>query len=179
MSHQGFLLDLNYCISCKACEVACKTWNGIPTDRNVRLRRVIDEIHAEGPHPMSYSVSLACNHCEEPACAKACPNGAITVRADGLVVHDRTKCQGCRYCEAVCPYGAPQYDAVDRKMTKCSGCPDRVDAGLAPACVAACPTEALQFGDLVALDVAGTRQISRFPNPNRTHPAVRFIPREG
>jgi DMSO reductase iron-sulfur subunit len=177
MTRYGFLVDLNYCISCKACEVACKTWNAIPTGRGVRLRRVVDEISGVYPRFDTYAVSLACNHCESPACMKACPNGALTQRADGLVMHDRAKCVGCRNCEAVCPYGAPQYDAVEKKMWKCSGCFDRVDAGQIPACVDACPAEALGFGPLDELDRAGVRQIANFANPARTGPAVRFVPR--
>ena len=179
MTRFGFLVDLNYCISCKACEVACKTWNAVPTGRDVRLRRVIDEVIGVSPNVQdTYSVSLACNHCEEPACVKACPNGAFSIRTDGLVVHDRSKCLGCRYCEAVCPYGAPQFDAVEKKMWKCSGCFDRVDQGLQPACASACPTEALKFGLLDELEALGVREIARFANPNRTSPAVRFVTRE-
>ncbi|HEX9149195.1 MAG TPA: 4Fe-4S dicluster domain-containing protein [Thermoanaerobaculia bacterium] len=178
MTRNGFLVDLNYCISCKACEVACKTWNAVPTDRGIRWRRVVDELLGVVPRTTAYSVSLACNHCENPACVRACPNGALTMRADGLVVHDKTKCVGCRYCESVCPYGAPQYDAVEKVMTKCTGCFDRVDQGLLPACVDACPAEALKFGPLAEIDREGIREIPRFPNPNRTRPAVRFVPKE-
>lgn len=178
MTRNGFLVDLNYCISCKACEVSCKTWNDVPTGRDVRLRRVVDEVVGVSPNVQdTYSVSLACNHCEDAACVKACPQGALSRRADGLVVHDRSKCVGCRWCEAVCPYGAPQFDAVETIMWKCSGCPDRVDAGLLPACADACPTEALSFGPLDEFDRIGVREIARFANPNKTHPAVRFIPR--
>lgn len=174
----GFLVDLNYCISCKACEVACKTWNEVPTGRGLRLRRVVDEIFEVG-RPVCYSVSLACNHCADPACLKACPQEAITQRADGLVVHDRAKCVGCGDCGAVCPYGAPQLDRVEKKTWKCSGCFDRIDAGALPACADACPTEALQFAPLVEIEMkGGVREIVRFPNPNRTNPSVRFIPKE-
>ena len=179
MTRLGFLVDLNYCISCKACEIACKTWNDVPTDRGIRRRRVVDEIlGGAGRAVTNYSVSLACNHCERPACVEACPAGAMSVRPDGLVVHDKAKCIGCRFCESVCPYGAPQYDPVEKVISKCSGCSDRVDLGLQPACVDTCPTEALRFGPLAELEALGIREIPRFSNPNRTWPAVRFVTKE-
>ena len=178
MPRYGFLVDLNYCISCKACEVACKTWNDVPTDRGIHRRRVVDEVFGSGQAVTTYSVSLACNHCERPACVAACPNGAFSVRPDGLVAHDKSKCAGCRFCESVCPYGAPQYDAVEKVISKCSGCFDRVDQGLQPACADTCPTGALRFGPLSELEHEGVREIPRFSNPNRTWPAVRFVPRE-
>ena len=119
MSTYGFLVDLGLCISCSACEAACKTWNNVPTGRNVRWRRVIDQVLGVWPKVSAYGVSMACNHCEDAPCVKACPSGALSVRAkDGIVLLDATKCIGCRYCESVCPYGAPQYDVTEKKMSR-------------------------------------------------------------
>lgn len=180
MSTYGFLVDLGLCISCSACEAACKTWNNVPTGRNVRWRRVIDQVLGVWPKVTTYGVSMACNHCADASCVKACPSGALTVRAqDGIVVLDSTKCIGCRYCESVCPYGAPQYDATEKKMSKCTMCVDRIDAGKGPACVDTCPTGALQFGKLVDIDHLGAKQIPNFAEPSYTNPSIRFVPKEG
>ena len=99
--------------------------------------------------------------------------------ADGIVLLDAAKCIGCRYCESVCPYGAPQYDETEKKMSKCTMCVDRIDAGKQPACVDTCPTGALQFGNLVDLDRKGVRQIPNFADPSYSSPSIRFVPKEG
>lgn len=180
MSTYGFLVDLGLCISCSACEAACKTWNNVPTGRNVRWRRVIDQVLGVWPKVTTYGVSMACNHCADAPCVKACPSGALSIRAkDGIVLLDKTKCIGCRYCESVCPYGAPQYDATEKKMSKCTMCVDRIDAGKEPACVDTCPTGALQFGKLVDIDREGVKQIPNFAEPSYSNPSIRFVPKEG
>ena len=180
MSTYGFLVDLGLCISCKACEAACKTWNNVPTGRNVRWRRVIDQVNGVWPNVETYAVSMSCNHCADASCVKACPSGALAVRAkDGIVTFDKAKCIGCRYCESVCPYGAPQYDATEKKMSKCTMCVDRIDAGKVPACADTCPTGALQFGKLADLDRKGVKQIPNFAEPSYTNPSIRFVPKEG
>ena len=76
----------------------------------------------------AYYLSIACNHCEDPACTKVCPSGAMHKREDGFVVVDEDVCIGCRYCHMACPYGAPQYNAKGH-MTKCDGCHSRVADG--------------------------------------------------
>ncbi len=179
MAKYMFLVDLNYCISCHACEVACKTWNNVPTDRGIRWRQVVNEVFGEGADVLQYAVSLACNHCNEAPCVKACPTGAMYRRAqDGIVLVDQQKCIGCRYCAAVCPYGAPQFDPVAKKTSKCTMCVDRLSEGKLPACVDTCPTQALQFGEASEIARRGVRQITRFPNPLYSDPSIRFIPKE-
>jgi len=180
MAKYMFLVDLNYCISCRACEVACKTWNDVPVGRGVRWRQVVDEVLGEGDGIVKYSVSLACNHCNDAPCVKACPAGAMYRRTqDGIVLVDTSKCIGCRYCVAACPYGAPQYDPVTKKTSKCTMCVDRLSSGRLPACVETCPTGALQFGEAREIAPKGVRQILRFPDPWYADPSIRFIPKEG
>jgi anaerobic selenocysteine-containing dehydrogenase/Fe-S-cluster-containing dehydrogenase component len=138
----GFLLDLGRCVGCGACVLACRLENGWSTDNP--WRRIVPlnlSRRAAGP---TYFLSVACHHCERPACVAACPSGAYEKRADGAVVHHESRCIGCRYCEMACPFGAPRFDAARGVMTKCHLCHHRLDAGEAPACVAACPTEALR-----------------------------------
>jgi len=85
-------------------------------------------------------------HCSEAPCAKACPANAIEVHPSGAVVIRDDKCIGCQYCIEACPYNVPRYDPKRNKVYKCTMCVDRIQNGLAPACVEACPTDALVFG---------------------------------
>jgi len=143
MNGAGFVLDLGRCVGCGACVLACRLTNRWPA--GAHWRRILPlnlDRHPGGP---TYHLSLACHHCERPACLSACPAGAYRKRADGLVWLDGDLCMGCRYCEMACPFGAPSFDAAAGVMTKCHLCRDRIDSGGLPACVAACPTEALLF----------------------------------
>jgi Fe-S-cluster-containing dehydrogenase component len=164
MSGAGFLVDLHRCVGCGACVLACRLENGWSTDS--AWRRVLPLNLRRHPGGPTYFLSVACHHCEDPACLEACPSRAYEKRPDGIVVHHEDRCLGCRYCEMACPFGAPQYNAARGVVGKCHLCHHRLDGappeGAAPvtggqppaagsqtsagrpACVAACPTEALQ-----------------------------------
>jgi anaerobic dimethyl sulfoxide reductase subunit B len=153
----AFTFDASSCTGCKACQIACKDKNNLPT--GVLWRRVYEvtggtwkNVGANGIRPgvwttdvFAYNLSIACNHCVHPKCAGVCPVDAYVVRDDGIVHIDETKCMGCGYCSWACPYAAPQYNPDLRHMTKCNFCFDNIDAGLPPACVAACPMRVLNF----------------------------------
>lgn len=158
MKQLGFYVDVAKCTGCKTCAVACKDRNDLEVGRN--FRRVAEYAGGEWKQVkgawtqdvFAYYVSIGCNHCAEPACAKVCPTGAHAKRAaDGLVLIDDAKCIGCRLCEKSCPYGAPQYDAKRNKMTKCNACVDLLAKGRNPACVDACPQRAIEFGEIADL----------------------------
>ena len=180
----GFFFDASACTGCKACQAACKDRNDLPV--GVRWRRVYEvtgggwERRGEAwvPSVVCYNISMACNHCEKPACALACPVRAITRRADGLVLVDTAACVGCRYCEWACPYGAIRFDARTGTVSKCDLCREAVEAGDRPACVAACPQRALDFGDLGELERehGGERRIFPLPDPAATEPAFLVKP---
>jgi anaerobic selenocysteine-containing dehydrogenase/Fe-S-cluster-containing dehydrogenase component len=138
----GFVLDLGRCVGCDACVLACRLENGWTSENP--WRRVVPVNGARRPAGPTYYLSVACHHCDRPACLTACPSRAYEKRADGVVVHRESRCVGCRYCEMACPFGAPRFDSARGVMTKCHMCRHRLDAGEAPACVAACPTGALQ-----------------------------------
>jgi anaerobic dimethyl sulfoxide reductase subunit B (iron-sulfur subunit) len=144
MSKQyGFYYDAGRCIQCRTCEVACKSTHN--TEPGVKWRRVVETWGGEYPSVTRAFFSLACMHCEKPACAAVCPTGAIIKRAeDGIVVVDRAKCNGCQDCLSACPYGVPQFGG-DGTMQKCDYC---VETGREPACAVSCPAEALNFGTL-------------------------------
>jgi anaerobic dimethyl sulfoxide reductase subunit B (iron-sulfur subunit) len=154
----GFHADASACINCKACQIACQDKHDLPA--GVKPRRVLqygggEWSVADGvPIPgnvFTYSVSISCMHCSSPACVPACEAGAITKRADGVVVIDPEKCTGCRSCEGACPYGALQVHPETGVMTKCDLCQDLLAQGLNPACVDACQMRALHVGPLEKL----------------------------
>ncbi len=144
MPQMGWIFDRSRCVGCRACTVACKMENNTPTE--VNWRWVYDLEGGAYPEPTLEFYSTACYHCEQPACLDSCPTDAITKdSATGLVLIDDSDCVGCRRCVAVCPYGAPQLNAMTKKVDKCNGCAQRVTEGLDPACVATCVGGALQW----------------------------------
>jgi anaerobic dimethyl sulfoxide reductase subunit B len=131
----------------------------------------------------AYNLSISCNHCEQPVCVEACPTTALYKRPDGLVLIDPQRCIGCKYCTWACPYGAPQYDPDYRVMTKCTGCDDYLEAGLPPACVAACPLRVLDFGDTQAMqarysvnDTGLVQSVAPLPEKGLTLPGLLIRP---
>jgi Fe-S-cluster-containing dehydrogenase component len=171
MNSVGFVVDLNRCVGCGACVLACRLENGWGPE--TPWRRVLPlnlRRHGGGP---TYFLSLACHHCEEPACLKACPSAAYEQRADGIVVHHETRCLGCRYCEMACPFGAPRFDPARGIVTKCHFCRQRVEQGALPACVAACPTEALRTLNEEAA-AGGRTVVPGFVDPAGCRPSIRF-----
>jgi anaerobic dimethyl sulfoxide reductase subunit B (iron-sulfur subunit) len=180
MTQSAFYFDSSACSGCKACQAACKDKHNLPV--GILWRRVY-EVAGGGwtrrgeawlSTVFAYNISLACNHCERPICVEVCPAAAITQRADGIVLIDERKCLGCQVCSWACPYGAPQYDEKKGRMTKCTFCVDNLDAGLPPACVAACPLRALDFGDRAELEAryGTTRVVYPLPEADLTGPSL-------
>ena len=148
MSEQyGFSFVKEKCLQCFGCEVACKSWRD--AESGVRWRRVYNIWLGRYPEVKNASASIACMHCVDPVCVKACPVDAIKKRGeDGIVVVDRSKCTGCKTCLKECPFGAPQFGA-DGRMQKCDMCINEVDLSKeSPPCIETCPTKALQFGKM-------------------------------
>ncbi len=147
----GWKVDTNACLSCRACEMACKVEFDLKAGQG-RRRRVIEKTITEtavnstdgGDVIRTFFLSLACNQCENPACIAACPkseavgvgtaaDSALWKDTDGSVhgvtgvVHVNSgECIGCRRCEWACPYGAPQYNAESGKIHKCEMCWQRI-----------------------------------------------------
>ena len=174
MSSYGWLLDPKRCIECRACESARKQWNNVETGVNVRYRQVRLREFGVFPQARVQALSIACNHCENAYCVKVCPVKAIYRREDGIVAVDANRCVGCHLCGQYCPYSAPQYHAVTRKMQKCTMCFDRIDQGFAPACASACPTGALQWGKWDDVAAKGAASIEGF-SPYQVAPRIRFV----
>jgi len=176
-SHLGrqraFHFDQRWCIACRACQIACKDLHNLPV--GVNWRRVVTLEVGVFPRPLVFHLSLSCNHCARPACAEACPVGAITKRAeDGVVILDRSLCTGCRTCEDACPYGALQYDPSTRLVSKCDMCVDLLACGEEPACVAACTMRTVRVGWLDEMDVGDEPSGVGLPDPSLTRPSLRI-----
>lgn len=177
MSQYGFVIDINNCYGCKTCSVACKSEN--QTAPGVTWRKV-REIRSDSPNRIDF-ISMACNHCEEPACMDVCPVNAYSKRDDGIVLHNYEACLGCRSCVMACPYSAPQYDPVAKKVSKCNMCVDRVDQGLIPRCVESCPADVIKWGKIDELraeygdDIDVVERIYNIPSRKTTKPNVVII----
>jgi DMSO reductase iron-sulfur subunit len=176
----GFLLDLNRCVGCGACVLACRIENRLPVE--VSWRRILTLNGHRAAGGPTYHFSLACHHCDDPPCAKGCPSGALEKRPDGIVYLHEDRCLGCRYCEMACPFGAPSYHSQKQVMTKCHLCAPRLDEGLPPACTQACPTGALRFAPDVSEAPDGFHEaegVPGFSNPGGFGPNLLLSPPRG
>lgn len=174
MARKGFYFNQNVCVGCRTCQVSCKDKNDLPIGTNFRLVSTFET--GEFPKATSYHLSMACNHCEHPACAQACPTGAMCIdEADGTVQHDDDRCIGCKSCVMACPYDAPKFRSDLGIVTKCNACKELRDAGEQNACVASCPLRALEFGDVDELKRKhpnAVDTIAALPNPSITTPSL-------
>jgi Fe-S-cluster-containing dehydrogenase component/DMSO reductase anchor subunit len=140
----AFQVDLDACTGCKACVTACHNLNGLDEGETWRS---VGLLHGGSTaRPMQQTVTTACHHCLEPACMSGCPVGAYEKDpVTGIVKHLDDQCIGCQYCTFTCPYGVPQYNPERGIVRKCDMCSGRLAAGEAPACVQACPSEAISI----------------------------------
>ena len=144
----GFETLSDTCYGCKTCMVACANEKQLLPGVFLRRVRMFDG----GEEPKHAFVSMACNHCDEPACMKICPVGAYSKNEDGLVIQDHVLCIGCQSCINECPFHTPSFDAEEGKTYKCDGCASRQAMGLEPVCVAMCPGSNLVAGDFDSLE---------------------------
>lgn len=141
----GIVIDASKCIDCKACMIACKVENQIPTGYWRNWIRPLWP--ADGIERCEFQPGQ-CMQCDNPSCVAACPVAATFKQADGVVVIDPVTCIGCGNCLTACPYGARYRDPNRGIADKCDFCRHRLRQGLEPACVVTCPTKAREFGDL-------------------------------
>ena len=137
MTQLTMIIDLQRCIGCYSCNIACKQENGVAPGVN---RNEIFTVGPFGEYPdvKAYFLPRPCMHCENAACVNACPTGAAQQRGDGIVITDPDKCILCQYCVWACPYGAHAYNEQAKRIEVCNLCIQRVDNGEKPACVHHC-----------------------------------------
>ena len=155
------LIDVSKCTGCRGCQLACKQWNQQPAKQTVNygtyqnppdlqsntwmLIRFQELANKEGVKWLFRKDG--CMHCTDAACVKVCPSGALHYTEYGTVGIHHERCIGCKECVTACPFDIPRYDRAADKIYKCDLCLTRIQAALEPACVKACPTGALKFGD--------------------------------
>lgn len=178
----GFYVDLQRCIGCRTCQVACKDRRDLQS-AGPRPRRVDSFECGTYPDVSLFHLALSCNHCDEPACVAGCPTAALHKADDGTVQYDADRCVVCRNCMTVCPYGAPQHDEDANLIAKCDACKALHDAGRNPVCVDACPMRAIEFGELDELRAAHgddlTSELPVLPSADVTHPNLLLRPSAG
>jgi anaerobic dimethyl sulfoxide reductase subunit B (iron-sulfur subunit) len=184
MSQYAFLVNSDACSGCKTCQVACSDRHDLPA--GLHWRRVYEVtsggwLKKDGAWQSTvaaYHLSVACHHCAVPVCATSCPSDAIWKRDDGIVLIDASRCTKCRKCETDCPYSAVRWNGDNEPLSKCDACVDDVDAGRRPACVAACPNRALEFGDFDDLKKrhGAVSRVYPLPDPSLTRPALVIVP---
>lgn len=142
----GWFVDTRRCFGCHGCEVACKAENDVPLGNYIRQTFFKDV--GEYPKVARMFLPMACQHCEDAPCIKACPCGALGKSTGGSVVIDYEKCCGHATCVDVCPYGAIYIDPVANQAVKCHNCYHRLEHEMEPACATTCPSDAIYFGDM-------------------------------
>lgn len=164
----GMLVDVERCIGCNACTIACKAENKLP--EGIFATTIQTNWEGKFPGVVNLYNKVACMHCENPLCVEVCPTGALYKTPEGIVAHDLDKCVGCQYCVTSCPFHIPQYSRPDDKSFKCTMCIHRVSQGMEPACVATCPTKALQFGKRDKMMAIAQQRLAelkeKYPNAN-------------
>jgi formate dehydrogenase iron-sulfur subunit len=167
---KAILNDVTRCTGCERCVQACASSNdlpkALPAERAREDRLSGRRLAALVRVPNGAYARKSCLHCLEPACAEACLVGAIKKTPQGPVVYDADKCIGCRYCMLACPFSIPRYewDKTLPFITKCSMCAERLAEGEVPACVEACPNEAIICGERDELLAEAHRRIEAKPD---------------
>ncbi|MDO8692254.1 MAG: 4Fe-4S dicluster domain-containing protein [Dehalococcoidia bacterium] len=197
----GMVIDLQRCIGCYGCQVACKAENATPP--GILWGRLKKGESGKFPNVRRINLPLLCMHCKDPECLKVCPSGATQQREDGIVFVDADVCVGCRACMVACPYTARYYHDAEKYyfgdqgptpfeevgykqhpvgvVSKCDFCRHRVDEGLEPACVANCMAKGRFFGDLddpyseVSRLISEKRGSQLYPELG-TDPSVYYLP---
>ncbi|WP_449314670.1 4Fe-4S dicluster domain-containing protein [Rubneribacter sp.] len=204
--HYGMVIDLDRCIGCQTCAMACRLannlpngtwWNRVLTDGGAHMDTPRLE---DGGYVMEY-IPVACQHCDNPACAKVCPVGATYKDPEtGVVRQDYDKCIGCRMCVAACPYTGvrsfnweePKYAAAlpvgdadvpahqKHVVEKCTFCYQRITRGEDPACMVLCPGRARHWGDLddpesEVSQLIRKREVKQLLPEKGTEPSVYYL----
>ena len=179
----GFFTDSTLCIGCKACEVACKQWNMLPSDGMDWSGKSYDNTLHLGATTWRHVTfteqavdggirwlfnSDVCKHCTAAPCQEACPTGALIYNEFGNVYVQQDVCNGCGYCVSACPFGVLGRSEADGAVHKCTLCYDRQRDGMEPACAKACPTDSIQFGPIARLHESARQRVAHLHAQGQT-----------
>ena len=159
----AFAIDLDRCIGCEACVVACRLGNEVePGDSRTAVSEIV---RTQGRTLWGSFVHQRCFHCGTAACVEVCPTGALS-KQNGLTAVDPGKCSGCGYCTDACPFEVPHIH--DGRVSKCTACLESVTGTREPWCAATCPSQAITFGErerlLAEAGARVDRLRARYPN---------------
>lgn len=181
MAHNAIVVDLDRCIGCFGCEVACKQEN------DIQVGEYWNKVIIEGPFGTfpdieQYWLPTMCQQCEDAPCVNVCPTGASYRDENNVVLINKELCIGCKYCIMACPYGVRSWNTEELVVEKCTLCQHRTSVGELPACVAACCAHARYYGDLddsdsdpsVALAEAGEENVHSLPDKGN-RPVTKYI----
>jgi len=175
MKQRFFIFHPDRCFGCNGCTAACTNINETPG--GLHWRTVHKLPPWDGDHRTLY-LSVSCNHCENAPCVRGCPANALEKReSDGIVLHHREKCIGCRYCQMCCPYDALKWDEEARVVSKCHFCFERLEKGNQPACVETCFAGALkqEFIENGELPQSYKKESAGLKHIIKVGPAIRFV----
>jgi len=175
----AFEVDLDACTGCKACVSACHSLNGLEDEETWRDVGLV--VGGDRAAPYQQTVTTACHHCEDPGCMHGCP--VLAYEKDdvtGIVRHLDDQCIGCQYCVLKCPYDVPKFSERLGIVRKCDMCHGRLAEGEAPACVQACPTQAIRISIVSKTapqaDAPANRDfLTAAPDPDYTRPTTRYV----
>lgn len=181
MSQKTLVIDLDRCIGCYACEVACKQENHVPLGMHYNKVLTIGPM-GKFPEVKSYFLPAVCQVCKNAPCVTVCPTGASYRTADGQILINKEKCIGCKLCMKACPYGARSFNEQTKVVEKCTLCNHLQAIGEQPACVKVCCARARFFGDIddpqsevsKVIAEAGPENVHTLPDTGN-HPTVRYI----
>lgn len=174
MAKKAKLIDVTLCSACRGCQTSCKNWNQLPAVEteftgsyenppefkpHTWTRVTFNEDSSNGKVRWLFA-KKQCMHCTEAACEQICPVQAISHTPLGTVRIDYEKCIGCGACVGVCPFSVPRVDPAVNKSKKCTLCYERLTNNKKPACVTACPTGALNFGDRDEMIALGEQKVA-------------------
>ena len=152
MTHYAIVTDLNRCVGCLACSVACKAVNDVEAgnfwNKTLRIGPNKKTDSYDAIDMDMYYLTVQCQHCKDPECVKVCPTEASHIAEDGTVQIDKSKCIGCQFCAMSCPYGVRYLNEEERVVEKCTLCEQKTAQGELPQCVSQCTGIARYFGDL-------------------------------
>ena len=151
MTQYAIVTDLNRCVGCLACMVACKAVNNVPIgsywNKVLRIGPSLKKGATSSRDVEMYYLPVQCQHCADPECVKVCPTEASHKLEDGTVQIDKSKCIGCQFCAMACPYGVRYLNEEEGVVEKCTLCEQKIAQGELPQCVSQCCGMARWFGD--------------------------------
>ncbi len=181
MAQRTMVVDVDRCIGCKSCEVACKLENGVTLGCSWNKVLTVGPT-GTFPNVEMYFLPTMCQECKNAPCVKVCPTGSSYRSEDGAILIDKEKCIGCRYCMMACPYGVRTFNEETKVVEKCTLCAQLQAVGEQPACVKNCPAKARFVGDIddpnsdvvKAINKAGSENVHSLPDVEN-HPSARYI----